>query len=391
MTAPTLADLRASHPVEADMDAVLTRKLARRGTVVHDPSALDGIRDRLESWLSTKLDAPFTLGHLGRLTGGASKEQFLFDLTWIQDGAERTDRMVLRMNPPASVVETSRTREFEALQALRGTLPVPEVFWVTEDPADLGEPGLVCGFVEGAASPTGAPKTASGLGTTYGDRLRPVLAQQFVEHLAALHTFDWTTHELPSFQRPEAGTTQALDWRLGYWDRAWAEDAVEPHPVVVLTQQWLWENRPPVDHVSLVHGDYRNGNFMFHEDSGQMTAVLDWELAFLGDRHHDLAYLMTQAWGQVDEQTGDFYCSALITRDELIREYERLSGLTVDPVRLHYYTVLNMYWLVVACSATGPRVAAERMTHLDVMMNFLSGLGAWGQDQLLQLVTGPVR
>lgn len=386
----SLAALRGSHPVEADMDTVLTRKLSRRGTVQHDPAALAGIRDRLEAWLAAQLDAPFVLGGLSRLAGGASKEQFLFDLTWVQDGVERKDRMVLRMNPPASVVETSRTREFEALQALRGTLPVPEVFWTTEDPTVLGEPALVCGFVDGVASPTGAPKTASGLGTTYG-ALRPVLAEQFVEHLATLHTFDWSAHELPSFQRPEVGTTQALDWRLGYWDRAWAEDATEPHPAVILTQQWLWENRPVVDHVSLVHGDYRNGNFMFEEETGGMTAVLDWELAFLGDRHHDLAYLMTQAWGQVDPDSGDFWCSALMTRDRLVAEYERLSGLSVDPVRLHYYSVLNMYWLVVACSATGPRVSAERMTHLDVMMNFLSGLGAWGLDQLVELVTGDAR
>ncbi|MCE4268393.1 phosphotransferase family protein [Rhodococcus qingshengii] len=384
----TAMDMADPH-VEETIDLTLTRKLARRGVVVHtNPSASD-IQDRLTVFLGSRIQGEFRLTNLSRLPGGASKEQFFFDIEWTRDGERATDRMVLRMDPPASMVETPRSREFEVLRALGDTLPVPAVHWATEDVEDLGSASMICGYVGGTASPSDTSANASGLGTTYGARLRPVLGEQFVAYLAELHRFDWSTHELPSFERPREGTTDAVDWRLGAWDRAWREDSFESHPTVAMARQWLWENRPTVDHVSLVHGDYRNGNFLFDEESGQITAVLDWELTYLGDRHHDLAYAMMEGWGEHDEETGEFYCSGLLTREQLIGKYEELSGLTVDPVRLEYYTVLNMYWAVIALIAGGPRNAAERMTHLDVMQNYLSGLGAYYLAQLNEIVGYP--
>ena len=284
----TAMDMADPH-VEETIDLTLTRKLARRGVVVHtNPSASD-IQDRLTVFLGSRIQGEFRLTNLSRLPGGASKEQFFFDIEWTRDGERATDRMVLRMDPPASMVETPRSREFEVLRALGDTLPVPAVHWATEDVEDLGSASMICGYVGGTASPSDTSANASGLGTTYGARLRPVLGEQFVAYLAELHRFDWSTHELPSFERPREGTTDAVDWRLGAWDRAWREDSFESHPTVAMARQWLWENRPTVDHVSLVHGDYRNGNFLFDEESGQITAVLDWELTYLGDRHHDLA------------------------------------------------------------------------------------------------------
>jgi aminoglycoside phosphotransferase (APT) family kinase protein len=372
--------------VERSVAETLERKMARRGVVTHEPPVVDDVAERLRGYLASRIDGSFRLENLRRLPGGASKEQFVFDLDWTRDGETRHDRMVLRMDPPASMVETPRAREFEALRAVAGVLPVPEVFWSTEDPADLGAPALICGLVTGVASPAEGSTTASGLGCTYGPRLRPVLAEQFVDLLADLHRFDWTAADLPAFDRPAPGTTEALDRRLAAIDLAWAQDSFEPHPTITLTRDWLWRHRPAVDQVSLLHGDYRNGNFLLDEADGRITAVLDWELTYLGDRHHDLAYAMMEGWGYVDDESGEFYCSALITRPELIAAYERRSGLSVDPERLDYYMVLNMYWAVVALIATGPRNAAERMTHLDVMQNFLAGLGFYNNDLLNRVV-----
>jgi len=186
---------------------------------------------------------------------------------------------------------------------------------------------------------------------------------------------------------PEEGTTQALDWRLAHWDRVWAEDAFEPHPAITLARQWLWDRRPAVDRISIVHGDYRNGNFLFDEDRAEITAILDWELGYLGDRHHDLAYLMLVGWGHDDGQ-GRYLCSGLLDAESIVARYEQASGLAVDPARLEYYTVLNMYWATVACSGTAPRIADDGMTHLDVMMPFVSGLGAFFIAELTKVLTG---
>ena len=375
------------NPVEASVESALDAKMQRRGVVQHESPVVSVIGEQLDAFLAKHVSGAFTVSGLSRLPGGASKEQFKFELDWSRDGVPRHDRMVLRMDPPASMVETARSREFEVLRALDGVIPVPKVFWVAEDPVELGAPAMICGWIDGVASPAEGSTTASGLGQTYGPRLRPLLAEQFVSYLADLHRFDWSGHELASLDRPEVGTPQAVEWRLASWDRAWAQDSFEAHPTIMLTRQWLWAHRPAADHLSIVHGDYRNGNFLFDEETGQITALLDWELTYLGDRHHDLAYAMMEGWGQRDEETGVFYCSALISRDDMIARYEARSGLTVDPVRLDYYSVLNLYWAAVALIATGPRNAHERMTHLDVMQNFLSGLGAYFIDNLNDIVT----
>ena len=358
-----------SAVLEPAVERTLERKRARRGVVVHEAPVASIIEERLERFLAKRIDGAFRVSGLGRMAGGASKEQFSFTLDW----QGRSERMVLRMDPPASLVETARLREVEVLQALGDTLPAPKVFFATDDPEELGAPAMVCGFVTGVVAPADAPKTASGLGTTYGPRLRPQLAEQFVDHLAALHTFDWTAHELPSFARPAAGSTEALDWRLAHFDRMWEDDRFEAHPSIALVREWLWANRPEVDQVSIVHGDYRNGNFLFDEESAQITAILDWELTCLGDRHHDLAYVVMKDWGQRD---GDrFYCCALMEREELFARYTEQSGLSVDPARIDYYVVLNLYWAAVCTIACGVRAAAEKMTHLDVLQNIVSGLG----------------
>jgi aminoglycoside phosphotransferase (APT) family kinase protein len=357
--------------LEPAVERTLDRKRARRGVVQHEAPVTSVIEERLRAFLAKRIEGEHTVSDLARMAGGASKEQFTFTLEW--EG--RRERLVLRMDPPASLVETPRLREVEVIHALGDALPLPVVHFATDDPEELGAPAMICSFVTGVVSPAGAPKTASGLGTTYGPKLRPALAEQFVDHLAALHAFDPTDAELPSFERPRPGTTDAIDWRLAHFDRMWDDDRFEAHPAIALVREWLWENRPTVDHVSIVHGDYRNGNFLFDEDEARITAILDWELTCLGDRHHDLAYVVMKDWGQVDPETGTFYCCALMPREELFARYEAASGLKVDPARIDYYVVLNLYWAAVCTIACGVRAAAERMTHLDVLQNIVSGLG----------------
>jgi aminoglycoside phosphotransferase (APT) family kinase protein len=380
-----IAALDSRHPTETVNAQVLGEKLRRRGQVRHASRSLHDVAGQLEKVLATNLDGPFTVSGLGRLAGGASKEQFAFDLEWSEGSATRQERLVLRLNPPASVVETSRQREYEVLRALHGLVPVPQPYWAITSREPFGEYGIICAFRPGVAAPTKGGGGPSGLGTAYGE-LAPHLGEQFVDHLAALHALDTDTLDLPSFDRPRVGTTEAADWRIALWDRVWEEDTFEAHPTITLTREWLWANRPILDRVSLVHGDYRNGNFLFDEDAVAITAILDWELAYLGDRHHDLAYLMLVGWGQDDAATGKYLCSGLLAAETLIARYEAKSGLTVDPDRLRYYTVLNMYWAMVACSATSTRIAQEQMTHLDVMMPFVTGLGMFFSHELNKIL-----
>jgi aminoglycoside phosphotransferase (APT) family kinase protein len=80
-------------------------------------------------------------------------------------------------------------------------------------------------------------------------------------------------------------------------------------------------------------------------------------------------------WGHEDEE-GRFVCSGMAERESLLAAYERRSGLSVDPDRLRWYSVLNLYWLVAATRASGVRAATSGMSHLGVMLGFVSAIAA---------------
>src|SRR3546814_10438371 len=87
------------------------------------------------------------------------------------------------------------------------------------------------------------------------------------------------------------------------------------------------------------------------------SSDLDWELALLGDRHQDLAWSMHNAYRHMSEDGKDELMSGFLPLNQYLEEYERLSGLSVDPKRLQYYRVLVSYMPVVICGGTGYAVA----------------------------------
>jgi aminoglycoside phosphotransferase (APT) family kinase protein len=380
------SDVGHGRRIEANLQAVLDERLRLRAAGTDHRSGLtpDEARARLTAFLARHLDGDVEITDVVQLPGGGANESYRFHLAH----GERSGRCVLRIKSPGACCATDAEREFAMLSAVGAILPVPEPRWVATDPDDFGAPALITSFVDGVAAPTKDVPLATGLGTVYGPRLSKLLAPQFVRYLADLHTFDWTALPLDGFDRPRPQTTDAVDWRLAYWDRSWDQDAFEPHPTITMTREWLWRNRPVVDHVSLLHGDYRNGNFLFDEDTGEIQAVVDWELCSLGDRHSDLAYALLPAWGSPGEN-GEFLSAGLMEADRFIEEYQRISGLEVDRRRLDYYMVYNLYWAVISLIGTAPRNADLQLTQLDVMYNFIyPGLGAVFCRELDRRLTG---
>lgn len=372
--------------MEPSLQAVLDERRKQRTVDAGDRPGLTATEagTRLTAFLGRRLDGEFEVADVVQLPGGGANESYRFRLAQ----GDRSRGCVLRIKSPGACCATDAAREFVMLGAVGSLLPVPEPLWVTPDPDDFGAPALITSFVDGVAAPTKDVPLATGLGTVYGPRLSTLLAPQFVRYLARLHSFDWAASPLEGFDRPRPGTTEALDRRLAFWDRSWDQDAFEPHPTITMTREWLWRNRPVVDHVSLLHGDYRNGNFLFDEDTGEIRAVVDWELCWLGDRHADLAYAMLPAWGSPGEN-GEFLNAGLLPTDRFIEEYERLSGLAVDRQRLDYYMVYNLYWAVISLIGTAPRNADLQLTQLDVMYNFIyPGLGAVFCRELDRRLTG---
>lgn len=374
--------IRSRLPCETEIDRVLTRKLTRRSGPSYSPVSLDGMTSALESLLAANIDGAFSIANPRWLSGGASKLQVAFDLTWPGDGGRpQTKPLVLRMEPTESIVETSRLREFQLIRAVGPHIPVPPVYWVDKEGAHLPYPGLVYGLVGGVAKPSGRASRVSALGVDYGPELRPVLARQFIEHLTILHGLDPRDLALDAFDIPSS-PTQAAEWQLNWWRRVWEEDANESIPLLEVAEAWMRDNLPTCGGHCLVHGDFRNGNFLFDEKSGAITAWLDWELGHIGDRHEDLAWVIARCFGHFAEDGKTFLSSGLFTETEFLEAYERASGLPVDRRTLRFYLVFNLYKCVVLTIGTGYRVVHGGKTHQDALVAWLMAIGYVIMDEL---------
>lgn len=374
-----IADIRARYPAETEVDRVLTRKMQLRDGPPYSPLSLDTVVEGLNALIASDVEGDFSVRNPRWLGGGASKIQIAFDLDWKgrDGGARRTDAMVLRMQPPESIVETSRRREFEVIGAMRGVVPVPACHWLDADGTHLPYPAIIYDMVDGVTKPSRTPaKQVTGIGTNFGPELRPRLATQFIEGLARIHNpSEASLAQMQSFDAAEAGSTSTIVRQLNWWRRVWEEDRPVEQPFVDIAYRWLIDNAVPLDHVSVVHGDFRAGNFLYSEESEQVTAWLDWELALLGDRHQDLTWATGVHFGHYAEDGTTFLACGLLPPEELFERYEKASGLSVDPKRLRYFRLMNDFMSTCHMMATAARVASLGKTHQDVLVGWLSAIG----------------
>ena len=374
-TPESIQRIRARYPVERTVDQTLTSKLERRASGPGARVNLANVGERLEAFLRRRVDGPISIRNLAPLTGGASKEQFAFELDWTRNGERRVgERLVLRREPSESVVETNRAREFQLIRAASTVLPVPEAYWLDETGEELGRPSIIYSFVKGVQKPSAGASKTTGVGICFTAAQRAVIGPQFVEMLAKIHNLDTRGLDLSAFDIPKAGTTEDIDWQLNWWGRVWQEDLLEQVPLMTLAEQWLRANRKPLDHCSLVHADYRTGNYLFEEQSLKITAMLDWELGYFGDRHADLAWILMPAFETLSED-GSRLSSSLFAREEFLAAYERASGLPVDPERLRYYTVFVFWRGALMTLGSAPRAAQGSKSHQDILLGWFAGLG----------------
>lgn len=180
-TAGWISELRQRFRVEKSIDECLTRKLRSR-RLDYCPPDIDELREHLHSFLSEQLPGThIAINNFQRLPGGASKQNFHFELV-LKDGAEHGRRdLLLRLDPGEAIVEMHRLREFQLLRAAQRTVPVPKAYHVDAEGTWLGRPFLITEFVRGIAQPELGGKP-SGVGVDFGNSLRQVLATQWKEY-----------------------------------------------------------------------------------------------------------------------------------------------------------------------------------------------------------------
>jgi aminoglycoside phosphotransferase (APT) family kinase protein len=277
-----------------------------------------------------------TIGGLRRLSGGASRETWSFDAV-TADGARHA--LVLRRDPGASMGLSDRSVEFALLDAAhQGGVATPQVWFLLEPDDGLGS-GFVMERIEGETIPRRILRDE-----TYA-AARPLLARQCGEQAARIHALD--PARLPALAVQGAGDQIALY-------RGYLDGFGEPHPAFELGLRWLAEHAPPhPPHPALVHGDFRNGNFVVGPDG--IRAVLDWELAHLGDPVEDLGWLCVKSWrfGVTDQRVGGFG-----SVDDLLAAYRAAGGGDVDPRQLRYWEAMGTLKWGVICEI-------QAFTHLE--------------------------
>ncbi|THD77114.1 MAG: phosphotransferase family protein [Phenylobacterium sp.] len=287
---------------------------------------------RVAAYLSSKMPgaSDVAVEAMERISGGASRETYRFVARWREGGATRERRMILRRDPPASLIDTERRIEFAAYGAFRGSaVPVPEMLWLEEADGPLDHPFFIAEELAGfQASP------------------QVLLAGAYDAVLPKLAARKWTILGEIAKADPEAlGLTEvmpvpALDacWKreLDDWEAVFDRDEAEPLPIARAAIRWLRANPPPpAQKLSVVHGDYRTGNFLY-DDAGEIHGVLDWEMAHLGDPLEDLAWGFNPVW-----QFGRGLAGGLLPQDEAVAVWARASGLTADPAALHWWILFN--------------------------------------------------
>lgn len=381
-----IEQVRAAFPCEPEVDRVLTRKMARRSGPAYSPISLATLVECAQTFIASQISGQFTLSDARWLSGGASKLQMSFVLSWDRPevGNEQT-KLVLRMEPAESVNETSRLRESQLLHEFQGVIPVPEIFWTDADGAYFPYPALICGFVNGVSKPTSSTSVVTGVGTHFTSEWGRKLGPQFVECLARIHSHPVDAARLTAFQIPEPGYCSGI-LALNMWERVWEEDADEDIPLMRLAAAWLRENVPACAKPVILHSDYRVGNFLFDESDAKISAILDWEGGRIGDAHHDLAWASARGFGHFDESGENFLVGGLITEKDFFATYEMLTGTTVDPKALYYYRIFTGYVQGVITLATAYRIARNGKTHQDIVQTLLLGLGPSLMDDLRSLL-----
>lgn len=328
------------------------------------------MEDRIAGYLAGKLPAVNVLvTNLFRIPGGASRETWMFDAAWEDEAGEHSHAFVVRKDPPASLLETDREVEYAFYSTFwDSSVPVPRMRWLEPDAAILGGPFFIMDRILGCESNTRAPQAPPFL------QVQPDIARNMYRILADIAGFDW--HGTPAAKVVEAPAPDAA-WKkeLDHWEGIINAQELSPQPVIRAAIRWLRANPPPpAQCITVVHGDYRVGNFLYKPD-GSIHGIVDWEMAHLGDPLEDLAWSFNETW----RWARDGRPGGIVDRDTAIAHWERASGLKADPVALHWWELFSD----VKCQGiwlTGARSFQEGRTN-ELILPFVAYNLINSQDQ----------
>ncbi len=266
---------------------------------------------------------------LRRISEGLSRENWIFEGSWNEAGEAVRLPLILRRDPEGSLVETDRRTEFEMLRSLEpAPLPTPRALWLDQDGSRLGRPSMVMvresgeceWFVLNSARP---------------EEVRLRLARRLVSLLGRIHRVDWRSLGLDRVLT-DPGPMASLA-EVERWEQELRRFQLEPHPEMELASAWLKARAPRSQATVLVHGDYKPGNALLEGED--ITAMLDWELAHLGDPLEDLGWVTNPYRSREHQIPGAW------ERKQIVDHYVAETGFRVDDAELRWWNVFSCYKL----------------------------------------------
>ncbi|WP_406299104.1 phosphotransferase family protein [Embleya sp. NBC_00888] len=306
------------------------------------------VHERLVAWLAGRLPtgADPRVSELSTpSTNGMSSETLLFDAAWTEDGAIRTERCVVRMRPALEAKPVFPTYDLDkqyrvmSLVAERCGVPVPKLLWEEPGEAAPGAPFFVMRRADGSAPPDDVPYTIDSrlLKAAPADRAR--LQEESVRIIAEIHQICATDDEIAFLQLDQPGGTtlrRHLNDLKAYY--AWGMEG-RPVPLLDRAFAWLEANFPEDAGPDVISwGDARIGNILYVDFAP--TAVLDWEMAAVGPREIDLAWMIFahDFFQDLAARYGGLPgIPDLLRREDVYSRYAELTGHT--PRNTRYFEV----------------------------------------------------
>lgn len=313
----------------------------------------DRRRSQLAGFLERSAGASrVEIARFERLGGGAIQENWRLDARFADGPYAGEQALVLRTDAPSTVaVSLGRAQEFALLKAAASAgVTVPEALWLCEDTALLGRPFYVMRRLPGTAAGHLIVRP-DGPG---GDKSR--LAERLGEELARIHSICPPRDDLGFLERPEGHP--AL-WAISRY-REHLDALRVPQPALEWGLRWCKLHAPPAGEITLIHQDFRTGNYMVDEDG--LVGVLDWEFCAWGDPLSDLGWFCARCWRFGSE----LEAGGIAGRAAFYRGYERVSGRVLDADEITYWELMaHLRWAVIALQQ-GARVLSGGEESLEL-------------------------
>ncbi len=288
-----------------------------------------GLADRLAALLGGGV----TIADLQLVSGGNARRAWSFDAV----STDRTVRpCILLAQVAGKHVESDTAEEYRILRAMTGHgLCVPAALVLDADGAVAGGPALVLERMDGQAGAVEFLKLDRATGRT----ATGVLAKA----IAGVHMFDWAAAGLPA--------RNPLDEIL-LWESRFLAHRLEPLPALAHLFRWLKAHLPAPSRLSLIHGDLRPGNFLF--EGGKINALLDWEMAHIGDPAEDIAWTYRALWSP--------------ERFMSLDEFAQVHGLGIPRRNILFYRIFSeVKFAAISVSAAGSFARGDtgNLRHID--------------------------